>query len=333
MQASIVYPIYNLKIVTKNGKTYSLKKVTTDLNLSEYEKDLAQKVSISLANIKTADGYLTGLLGVRDRVYVTADTGSGYKEVFRGFLWDKNYESAVAKTLSIVSYDNLIYLQNSKDSFYFSSGKNTKDIISSICNKWGIKLVFNYESITHSKKILRCQYISDSIIEILDEVKKKTGKRYTIYSENDVMHIETMGQNTTVYGIKKKKNISRVKTTETLDGMVTKVVITGKKDKNDREPILATVTGNISEYGTLQDMISKDEDTTLEKAKSEAKQILNEKGKPERTYSLEDVVDNPLVRKGHKVSVDAGNLKGDFLVLSVEHDAMNRAMSLEVARV
>ena len=120
-------------------------------------------------------------------------------------------------------------------------------------------------------------------------------------------------------------------TTATLDDLVTKVIITGNEDKDKKPPVVATVKGDVKKYGTLQDIITKDKDTKLSEAKKEAKELLKEKGKPKKTYSIQGI-DNPWIKKGDTVYIEAGNLNGYYNVLSIERDALEKTMDLEVEK-
>ena len=73
------------------------------------------------------------------------------------------------KIISLTCYDNLIYLQNSEDSYYYPAGWKTVDIFNDICSKWGINLVYNYESIEH-KKLPISGKISTMFTDLLDRV-------------------------------------------------------------------------------------------------------------------------------------------------------------------
>lgn len=331
MKGSLEKPVYYIYSIDKSGRKYNLKNVTTSLNISHGEKDLAAKASITIVNAKV-DGigtHLSSLVNLGDDIYIHADIGGGAQEVLRGIVWTKNYESDLKKEINLVVYDHLIFLQKSKDNFYFQAGMSTQDIVSTICGKWGVGLNYSYDSIVHPKLPIRSKGICDSIIEVLDAAKKQTGNKYVIYSAQNVLHIGHINQNQKVYSIRKLQNASSVKTEETMDGMVTKVVITGKENNENKSPVLATVAGDTGSYGTLQEVISKDTDTSLSETKKEADEILKEKGSP---FKLKTVVgiDNPFIRKGDAVRIEGGTLNSTYTVLSIDHDAKSRTMIVEV---
>lgn len=332
MKATANYPIYTVKAVAADGTKYTLSNVLTDLTLDEPERALAQSVSMSLRNVKVGSGHLSGCITDDMRIYVTADDGTKKEEVFRGYVWNYNYESSTEKEIRVKAYDNLIYLQQSKDCLYFSAGKYSDAIIKSICSKWGIKLSYTFSKIKHSKLPFNNKYISDIIIEILEAVRKQTGAKYVTRSVKDTLQINPVGSNKEIYTFKAKKSAILTKSGFSKDSLVTKVVIYGNEDKNDRRAVVATVNGsNLSKYGTLQDVVTMSSNTTLADAKKEANEILKEKGKPEREYALE-APDVPWVHKGDLIKISAGDLSGNYIVKGATHDALKKTMSLEVEK-
>lgn len=333
MKASLVQPVYKCIIKTSKA-TYNVSNVITGLTLSQNEEEMAQSVSVTIPNLKDSYKYLYNNISVRDSLYLYCNTGGENHEIFRGTIWDKDYSSDVTKDLTLTAYDRLIYLQNTKDNFFFSKGKSTESIIKSICKRWGVKVKFQYQSIKHKRMILREETVADSIIQVLDEVKKKTGKKYVISCEKGVMVIRKRGYNSTVYSVNYKENALSQNTRITMDGMVTKVAIYREQEsESDQEKPpkkVMVVKGNTKKYGTLQEIIIRDsEDKKSIEAKKEAKELLKEYGKPFYDRTVE-AVDNPYIRKGHKIKSNAGALEGYYIVKGIEHDCMNGTMSLEV---
>lgn len=329
--ANTKYSVYIISGATK----YNLTQAVTSIDRTDPDGQIAQRVILHLANVKVGDASLASLLKARDRVYVYANDGSKEEEVFRGYLWARSHASSLSENeLQYTCYDNLIYFQESEDSLYFSSGKSTKDVVSSICDKWGIKLQYSYDSITHTKLPLR-GFLSDIFTEdILDLVKKRNKKKYVILSEKDTMVVKPVGSNSTIYHFIAGKNISKTASGWTMDGVITKVIIVGKADDDDREPIEATVSGNTSTYGTLQKIQSRSENTSLADAKIEAQNTIDENGKPKWEYEI-SAPDIPWIRKGDKIYVSAGEISGYRIVTEVDRtsDRQTREMTLTLEDV
>lgn len=333
MEASLTNPVYTVVIAAKDGTKYTVKdgntNVVTSLMLSENEQQLAQTVQITMVNVQTEDGsYLSEHLALMQRIFIYADTGDKREEVFRGFLWDRHYSSQVEKELTFTCYDNLIYFQESEDSRFYTADKTTKEICEDICSGWGVSLEYNYDTIKHPKLPLRGNLADIFLEDILAKVKKQTGKKFVMRSIQDVIHIDYTGANDTVYQINKEENAISVVSKETMNGMVTKVIVTGKEDKDQRLPVEATLSGNTADYGTLQKVFSCLDSKKLEEVKKEAQTLLDEQGKPKKTFELE-VVDIPWIRKGDKIQVAAGDMINSYIVLGVTHDITNRTMSID----
>lgn len=315
MKATRENPIYSAYIVS-GTKKYNITPALIALDFSDQKKQMAQSVSIGVMNVKIGGTWLSSLLKVRDRVYIYADDGSRSDEVFRGYIWTRSYRSSLNdRDLTLKCYDHLIYFQESEEAEYFSSGKSSKDVVSSLCSKWGVKLEYSYESITHTKLALRGNLADIFTSDILDLVKDRTGKKYVILSVKDTMQVKTVGSNTTIYSFKAGENAVKTNSACTMDGMITKVVILGKADKDDREPVEATISGKTADYGTLQKVISRDENTSLADAKKEAQSIIDEDGTPKWEYEL-TAPDIPWIRKGDKVYVNAGDIYNSYLIVT-----------------
>lgn len=315
MAASPANPTYTVYVVS-GSKKYDLTPAVVSLDRMDPKGQIAQRVNLHLMNVQVEGSWLSGILKARDRVSIYANDGTKNEEVFRGYLWTRLYKSSTSdRDLAFTCYDNLIYLQESEESLYFSSGKSTKDVVSSICDKWGIKLQYSYDSITHTKLPLRGNLYDILTEDILDLVKKRTGKKYVILSDKDTMYVKPVGANTTVYQFLAGNNVIKTASGWTMDGIITKVVIVGKADDNDREPIEATVTGKTSQYGTLQKIQSRSENTSLADAKKEAQHTIDENGEPKWEYEI-TATDIPWIRKGDNVYVNAGDITKKYLIVT-----------------
>lgn len=334
MTATQQKPVYSVYVVSGTTK-YNITNAVISQDRSEPKGQIAQRVTLQLANVKVGDSWLSGLLKARNRVFVYANDGTQEKEVFRGYLWTRSRNDSLSeREIRYVCYDNLIYFQESEDSLYFSSGKSTKDIMSTICSKWGIKLQYIYDSITHTKLPLRGHLADIFTSDILDLVKKRTGKKYVILSDQDTMIVRPVGSNTTIYHFVAGKNVTRTASGWTMDGVITQVIVLGKADDDDREPIEATVSGKTSEYGTLQQIQRRSESTTLADAKVEAKNTVDENGEPKWEYEI-TAPDIPWIRKGDKIYVNAGEIAGYRIITEVDRtiDQKRREMTLTLEDV
>ena len=247
-KASIEHPVYTANLYTADGTKYRLKGITTDLVVGTSENELSEKVNITFANVMVGKKRLHNNISLRNKIYVYANTGSGAKEVFRGIVWERKFKAELdVKEVNLICYDRLIYLQNCKDNLYVKKGSRTEEILIRLAKKWGVKIRYNYKSITHEKIVFRSEYISDIFVDMLNKVKKKTGTGWVIRCEKGVMVIESEGANKTVYKVESKDNALTTSYSETMDGMVTQVKIvkaeTKKTKKDDEIKVIDSLTG------------------------------------------------------------------------------------------
>jgi hypothetical protein len=225
-KASMTNPLYKMNLVKANGTKYQFKDITTDLVVSNPSNELAEKVTVSLVDVKVGSKRLHSLIALKDKVYVYANTGDGYKEVFRGFVWEREFAIENSeKEVKLICYYRLIYLHNCKDNLFVKKGKKTKDVITSLAKKWGFKISYKYKSISHSKLVYHNMSVADILIDILEKTSKKTGVKYAVRMDKNVIVIDSVGINTKIYNIKKKENAIGTNYRQTMEGMVTKVLI------------------------------------------------------------------------------------------------------------
>ncbi|MDO4280791.1 MAG: hypothetical protein Q4C56_04090 [Peptococcaceae bacterium] len=317
-------PTYSVQIVD-DKTTYHVDPILTDLELSEQEGQMAQKAILTLMNIQISGKWATNVFRARQKVFIYADDGSGQKEVFRGWIWNKQYTSSNSKReFQMTCYDHMIYLQESEVYYYYPSGKSTEDILKNICNAWGVGLKYEYDSIKHEKLLLKGTLSNLIINNLLDPVRDKTGKRYVMRMEENTLHILEVGQNASYYQLNAAQNVTQTRSIETMEGMITRVVIFGKQGEGSRAPVEATVEDNVDTYGTLQRVYGRNEASSLEDAKKEATTLLNLSKWPFQDFEVQ-APDIPWIRKGDLVYVNAGDIMDKYLTVK----SVSRSISLK----
>lgn len=311
---SLANPEYTAYIVS-GDKKYNVTPAVVSIDRSESKKELAQSVTLQLANVKVGDSRLSDLITVRSRMYLYANDGSGATEVFRGFVWTSTAQDSMTnQDFKVKCYDHLIYWQESETSVWYATGQTTEALVQKLCDSWGVKLDYQYQSITNPKMPLR-GYLADILMaDLLDPVRERLGRDYDVRSVKDILTITESGQNKTIYNIVEGKNAISASYEVTMNGMITKVVILGAADNDDREPVEATMSQNTGKYGTLQKIIRRSGETTLYESKQEGQTILDESSTPKRSYMVK-APDIPWIRKGDMVYVNAGIINGKYLIV------------------
>lgn len=317
---------YEVTAILKDGSTLTLDGAVQKLSWQEQGEEIAQRASLVLAQVKTDKGYLNALLPLCTMVVIKANG----KEVFRGVVWEWEYESGKSRDITLTLYDHFIYPQNSRTFALFPAGKSTKDVVGKICADAGIQLNYAYGNATHDKTVFRRNTIADQILNTLDDAKLKLGRPAVATFEAGTLMVREEGYNATVYVFQATESAMSTSERQTMNKLVTKVAIYGNEDKQDRRKLEVVVDGKV-EFGELQDVVLRSKNTTTAAAKTEAENILKENGSPKATITA-NVPDVPEVRKGWKVKMDAGSLLGYFIVKGVTHDASERRMKLELKR-
>ena len=80
--AAIQKPEYSVYIISGSTK-YNVTNAVISQDRSEPEGQIAQRLTLQLANVKVGDTWLSSLLKARDRVFVYANDGTKEEEVFR----------------------------------------------------------------------------------------------------------------------------------------------------------------------------------------------------------------------------------------------------------
>lgn len=324
---------YYVTAMLSDGTQLQLENVVENLAWEENENEISVRLNLTLRDIPYEKTRLAAMLPLCTAIYVYYSTAEEGKriEVFRGTVWEWEHSDTHNDAIVLTCYDMLYYLQKSTDSKYYAKGKTTKAICEDILTSWNVPVgAFTGPSFTHEKTLYKSKTISAMLEEALEEAKKKTGKKGVIRANEGKCDIVTQGENADVWGFNASTNLVEVQDKYSMVNLVTRIIITGKDDKEGRPKVEATLDGK-TEYGILQQYKSMGS-AKLEDAKKEAQEVLDEKGKPERTITLQ-APDAPWVRKGDKINVTTDTLKGDFYVLGISHNATSGTMQMEVEAV
>jgi len=321
---------YDAELMTESGARLTLNEAMTQLQWEEQKGELAQRAKLTLGNLRTGERFLHTTAKINCPLRIYGKWNGNRQLVFDGTIWDWQYESSRNKELTLTAYDPMIRLQQSKDFRYYPGGMTTQALIGDICDDWGIPLDYVWDkSITHEKQVFNSIRISDMIIRLLEEVHQKTGGRYAAHFQAGKLRIKGRGTNTDVY-VFDGTNTESTSNTLSINNLVTRVKIIGRQNKDGRAPVEAVVDGDLR-FGTLQEIVRRDSTATLRAAIDEANALIKERGKPEETFRIA-VPDIPIMRKGDKVQVTAGNLIGFFFVEGITHYASSKKMMLTLTR-
>lgn len=331
LEVNIGKMTYQVHLYTEDGTTYDLSPVLTSVRWEDGASEFSARGSFSCVNTFVGGTWLHSIAKIGCLITVFSQWGDGVQQVYQGRIWEWTYTSGTQKEISISTYDNGKFLLQSKDSFYFSAGLDTKTILGTICEQWGVPLDYQWtQTMTHEKKVFDQESIAEIILSLLEEVSAHCDETAVCLWKNDALSIVGQGSNDAVFSFDMYQ-VSSTQNKISVNSLVTKVKVLGTADDDGRTAVEAVVDGDQS-FGILQHTIIRDSDKTLEAAIAEAEIYLEEHNSPEEDITIE-VVDLPFLRKGDLVKVCAGNLIDDFYVLGVCHDGTQKQMTLTLERV
>lgn len=321
---------YRIVVLVSKKKKYNITDYLEDLSWQENEGEISSQISFTVRNDKTSKGYLTKLIKPGIPVIISAKHGSRkYKEVARGNVvtWSPSNQNS-AHDLRCVCYDELYNLQKSQDDFYFRSGMGTKARIHKVMKKWKIP-VGSYQGPNkiHGKKKYQGSYLSDILLDILDDAVKKGGEKSIIRMKKNKVTIVPRGSNSEIF-VFRAKNTKVVNSNVTTANLITRVKVIGKSKESGKTKVAATLNG-LTKYGVRQRIYTRGSDETLNHAKKAAKQILDEAGDIQQDITVQSP-DVPYIRKGDMVYMKVGRVKGYHYVKSIQHDADTMSMTMNI---
>ncbi len=321
---------YDLVALMPSGEKIYLSNVTRSLHTEENPGELAVRLEAEVQNQQLTSGkWLHQQLKLAGQVVLLSDWGTGWNEIFRGAIFNWHYRTDPLGHLTITAYDPLIYLAKSKDDRFYRAGTTAKAIIQDIAKAWGIPLgTVEGPDVALAKQVFRGETLADMIFSALDQTRKRGGGKWVVQSKQGKIDVIRPGQNTPVYHFGAGENVAQIEDQQDIEDLVTRVKIIGSEDKAGKAPVVATLDGK-TEFGILQDLVYQRQFDNAAAAKAAAKEVLAERGKPQKRRKV-TAPDLPFLRRGDKAYVAAGTLTGYYIVAGVMRDIKARLMVLEV---
>ena len=322
---------YRLVVMTEDKKQYNIKEFVENLGWEENDGELAVRISFTAKNDKTSAGLISSLAKPGCLVGVFASHGSIDEEVARGYITDwKPTLSGSKDKFDVTCYDELYNLQESQELIYYSSGIGTKSAITKIFDDWQIPMdKYEGPDVTHGKLAYKTEMLSDVLLDILDDAKKKGGGSAMIRAAKGKVSVIEWGSNTTVYHFE-ADNTKQVSHKKSTSGMITRVKIIGQEDDDGRSSVEAVVNG-LTKFGVRQKIYIRGKDDSVSDAQSAAQEIIDEKGQVKEDITVQ-APDIPFIRKGDLVHITVGTLKDYYYVRGIRHDADSGSMTMNLKK-
>lgn len=321
---------YRVVVMDEGGSQYNIKDYIQNLGWEENENEISVRTSFTVINDNTSKGFMSDVIkpGCLVGIFAT-DGGSLDEEVARGYVETWNpVEKNSGNSLKCTCYDELYKLQKSQDNRYYPSGTGTKSALQGIFDDWEIPQGdYTGPNASHGKMVYNNKYLSDIILELLDDAAKKGEEKCIIRASKGYTSIIPRGGNETVYvfNVDNSKSFSQSISTANL---ITRIKVVGQADDDGNRSVDAALDGK-TEYGIRQRIYTRGSDETLEDAKSAAQEILDGEGKIEREMTVQSP-DIPFIRKGDMVYIMSGSISDYYYVKSIQHDADVYSMTMEL---
>ena len=117
---------YDLNALLPNGDKVYLNQVIESMQWEENEQEIAQRLNLKLRDVSYGEKRLSELLPLCTWVYLFADWGEGFQEVFRGQIWEWEHSHQRDDSISVTCYDPMYYMQKSHDNFYWKKKTKTR---------------------------------------------------------------------------------------------------------------------------------------------------------------------------------------------------------------
>ncbi len=321
---------YRVVVMDESGNQYNIEDFVQNLGWEENENEISVRSSFTARNDKTSKGYLSSIIKPGCLVGIfAADGGSLDEEVARGYVETWNpVEKNSGSNLKCTCYDELYRLQKSQDNRYYPSGTGTKSALQGIFDDWEIPQGdYKGPNVPHGKTVCNNKYLSDIVMEFLDDAVKRGGEKCMIKTAKGYVSVVPWGSNETVYVFKADNTQSFSQTVSTAD-LITRVMVVGQADDDGKRSVDAVLDGE-TKYGIRQRIYTRGSDETLSDANSAAREILDGEGRIEKEMTTQSP-DVPFIRKGDLVYIMSGSVSAYYYVKSIQHNADAHSMTMEL---
>lgn len=321
---------YRVVVMDEAGNQYNIQDFIQNLGWEENENELAVRLSFTARNETVLNGYLSDSIRPGCLIGVFASDGVSFdEEVARGYVESWNQvEKSSGNHLRCTCYDELYKLQKSQDNRYYPSGTGTRSAVQGIFDDWEIpQEEYRGPNASHGKMTYKNKYLSDILLELLDDAHKKGSEKCMIRASKGHVGVIPWGSNDTIYVFSTDNTQSFGQTVST-ENLITRVKVVGQADKEGKRSVESTLNGE-TQYGIRQRIYTRGSDETLSDANSAAQEILDGEGKIEKEITVQSA-DVPFIRKGDLVYIISGSASDYYYVKSIQHNADAYGMTMEL---
>lgn len=268
-------------IILKGEQGYDVTQLVEQVKWKGRKGSSSRTLSVTLID---DDGYKHARSGI--------DVEQGHQcifsydgvELFRGIIMSQTQSNQ--KKLQFTAYDNGIYLANNKDTFCYEN-KTASDVFRDCCTRFGLPMgevascSYKIPELTKSKTTA-----FDAIADALSLDFDATGIRHYVASSKGKLSLLTRRENILQWVIEVGQNITSYSYSRSIEDIKTRVKMVSKEGTTVAEKSNAELEKKI---GIFQEIDQPDESLTTAQVNDLIESIMEEKGTPERTLSVEAV--------------------------------------------
>ena len=266
-------------IILKGEQGYDVTQLVEQVKWKGRKGSSSRTLSVTLID---DDGYKHARSGI--------DVEQGHQcifsydgvELFRGIIMSQTQSNQ--KKLQFTAYDNGIYLANNKDTFCYEN-KTASDVFRDCCTRFGLpmgevaKCSYKIPELTKSKTTA-----FDAIADALSLDFDATGIRHYVASSKGKLSLLTRRENILQWVIEVGQNITSYSYSRSIEDIKTRVKMVSKEGTTVAEKSNAELEKKI---GIFQEIDQPDESLTAAQVNDLIESIMEEKGTPERTLTVE----------------------------------------------
>lgn len=266
-------------IILKGEQGYDVTQLVEQVKWKGRKGSSSRTLSVTLID---DDGYKHARSGI--------DVEQGHQcifsydgvELFRGIIMSQTQSNQ--KKLQFTAYDNGIYLANNKDTFCYEN-KTASDVFRDCCARFGLpvgevaKCSYKIPELTKSKTTA-----FDAIADALSLDFDATGIRHYVASSKGKLSLLTRRENILQWVIEVGQNITSYSYSRSIEDIKTRVKMVSKEGTTVAEKSNAELEKKI---GIFQEIDQPDESLTAAQVNDLIASIMEEKGTPERTLTVE----------------------------------------------
>jgi len=269
----------NIKLlVVKDGNTFDMSELVSSVKWSSRRGAAARVLSVTFID---DDGY------GHDRTGIDVEAGHQCvfywkgKELFRGLFMRQ--DQSRKKTMTVVAYDNGIYLANNKDTFVYSD-KTASFIFKDCCDRFGIPYGAVADTAYTIPELSKPKTTPwDATTDALSITYKATGVRYYPLCVGEEMRLLERRQNILQWVIETGVNLEDYKLTKSIESVKTRIKLLSKEGEVLAE---ASDAGLEKKVGVFQDVVQINDEMTTAQLTELVKTTLEENNKPTRSLTV-----------------------------------------------